>query len=331
MDKKRIVYWAGVVTLGIALGVSLQFVKASWQSAPLTPPQDNAAAPINVGAGEQTKQGKLIVSDICTASGKCLSSLGVAGAAVATVESGAKSFSASGPFTVPTGVTQVTVEAWGAGAGGIGSYTGYRLFTSGAMYGPGGGSGAYAKAILAVTPGTTYPVTVGAGGSAGLKFGQLGMADCSGFKSAGDGGVSSFGSLFTVEGGKAGKCITYTSETIFGTGSYVFSYVSIGKGGVAPSTASSNILAAVDGNDSTSDVEAVGYFGSVTSTHWGVGGDAPLGGKGGSNNPTSGTTPGAGGGGGAYTTTVAALGGATMDSAFTDGGVGAAGRVVVSY
>ncbi len=59
-------------------------------------------------------------------------------------------------FTVPAGVTSITVETWGAGGmGGSRSST----FVSG-----GGGGGAYAKRTnMVVVPGATYTVMVGAG------------------------------------------------------------------------------------------------------------------------------------------------------------------------
>lgn len=62
-------------------------------------------------------------------------------------------------WTVPTGVTQITIEAWGAGgAGGFaGDYN--RERPTG-----GGGGGAYAKSTVGVTPGSILNVTVGRGG-----------------------------------------------------------------------------------------------------------------------------------------------------------------------
>ena len=58
-------------------------------------------------------------------------------------------------FTVPAGVTSVTVEAWGGGGRG-----GSRNSTNNG-YG-GGGGGAYAKSVIAVIPGT-YNISVGSG------------------------------------------------------------------------------------------------------------------------------------------------------------------------
>ena len=64
-------------------------------------------------------------------------------------------FTTNGSFTVPAGITSITVEVWGAGGKGS------TLTTN--TGGGGGGGGAYAKKTIATTPGTTYTVTVGAG------------------------------------------------------------------------------------------------------------------------------------------------------------------------
>lgn len=62
-------------------------------------------------------------------------------------------------WTVPTGVTQITIEAWGAG--GAGGFAGDhdRERPTG-----GGGGGAYAKSTVNVIPGSILNVTVGRGG-----------------------------------------------------------------------------------------------------------------------------------------------------------------------
>lgn len=65
-------------------------------------------------------------------------------------------------FTVPQGVTQITVEAWGAGGGS--SSSGSRR--------PGGGGGAYARSILDVTPGQVYTIVTGIGGGQGQAGGN---------------------------------------------------------------------------------------------------------------------------------------------------------------
>ncbi len=62
----------------------------------------------------------------------------------------------TGNCTVPTGVTSITIEAWGGGGGGSGSF-----------FGGGGGGGSYCKATFAVAPGAQLTVTVGMGGAGG--------------------------------------------------------------------------------------------------------------------------------------------------------------------
>ena len=69
-----------------------------------------------------------------------------------------QTYNTTGTFTVPAGVYQVTIDAWGGGGKG-----GSCLSQNGINVGGGGGGGAFASKSIAVTPGTTYTVTVGAG------------------------------------------------------------------------------------------------------------------------------------------------------------------------
>ncbi|MFN3760140.1 MAG: PKD-like domain-containing protein [Algoriphagus aquaeductus] len=62
----------------------------------------------------------------------------------------------SGSFTVPAGVTSITIEVWGAGGRG-----GSRA--SGNDAAAGGGGGAYSRSTLTVTPGQIIPYFVGSG------------------------------------------------------------------------------------------------------------------------------------------------------------------------
>ncbi|MBP8959519.1 MAG: DUF2341 domain-containing protein [Bacteroidales bacterium] len=64
-------------------------------------------------------------------------------------------FTSSGTFTVPPGVTSIIVECWGGGGAGGGTTN------DNAKGGGGGAGGAYAKKTLSVTQGTIYTVTVG--------------------------------------------------------------------------------------------------------------------------------------------------------------------------
>ncbi|MBS2536721.1 hypothetical protein KGQ20_28555, partial [Catenulispora sp. NF23] len=76
-------------------------------------------------------------------------------------------FTTNSVFTVPAGVTQVTVTVAAAGGGGGGDSTapGYQAWGGG-----GGGEGGLVTCQLTVTPGATYNVVVGgAGGSGGSQ------------------------------------------------------------------------------------------------------------------------------------------------------------------
>lgn len=73
-----------------------------------------------------------------------------------------KTFSSSDNWTVPAGVTSITIECiGGGGAGGHVQGSGLYFRCAG-----GGGGGAYAKSTVSVTPGTSLSVTVGQGGHA---------------------------------------------------------------------------------------------------------------------------------------------------------------------
>lgn len=90
-------------------------------------------------------------------------------------------FSNSGSWVAPANITAVEVMAWGGGgAGGAG----------GGGAGGGGAGGGFWWGITAITPGTSYPITIGAGGM--------------NISPAGNGGTTSFGSLISVTGGTGG-------------------------------------------------------------------------------------------------------------------------------
>ena len=74
----------------------------------------------------------------------------------------------SNTWTVPRGVTQVKVEAWGGGGGG-----GSVNAVTGGVGGAGGGGGEYAaESVVTVIPGTRVPFTIGSGGSGGQVVSQ---------------------------------------------------------------------------------------------------------------------------------------------------------------
>ncbi|MBE0643813.1 MAG: hypothetical protein IH600_07010, partial [Bacteroidetes bacterium] len=71
-----------------------------------------------------------------------------------------QTFTSSGTFVVPPGVTSITVHCIGGGGAG-----GTKSSPDGST--GGGGGGAYARKTLTVTPFSSYTVTVGAGGTRG--------------------------------------------------------------------------------------------------------------------------------------------------------------------
>lgn len=101
-------------------------------------------------------------------------------------------FTASGSWTCPAGVTQISIDACGGGGGGAG----------GASGGTGGGGGGGAAAVIGrkitVVPGTVYTVTIGTGGAGGTTNSAPG----------GVGGTTSLGTLLSLPGGVGGTRAT---------------------------------------------------------------------------------------------------------------------------
>jgi hypothetical protein len=98
--------------------------------------------------------------------------------------SGVQTFTSSGNFTVPPGVTQMEVELWG---GGSGSFASVNSTPSG-----GGAGGGYARMRIAnLLAGQLVPVTVGSGGNGGTMAGAGATA----------GGTSRFGTYVSATGG----------------------------------------------------------------------------------------------------------------------------------
>jgi hypothetical protein len=95
---------------------------------------------------------------------------GPPGPQVAGAFNGIEQFTASNTFTIPAGITNLLVELWGAGGGG--GY--YKSGNPTDCLEAGGGSGGYSRAVIAVTPGATYTVTVGKGGHGAIAPGLSG-------------------------------------------------------------------------------------------------------------------------------------------------------------
>lgn len=203
-------------------------------------------------------------------------------------------YTANGSYTVPAGVTQITVECWGGGGRG-----GTRQSSNGAA--AGGGGGAYARSVLTVTPGQVFTVTVGAGSNnGGTPGGDSWFGTASTVMAKGGGSVANN----TTTGASGGSAAASVGSVRFSGGNGANSNLSGGGGGSSAGTA------------------ANGGNGAVPA-----GGTAPAGGgNGGNGRSTSqgdgqnGSEPG-GGGGGALRTS----------SGTRDGGRGGDGRVVVSF
>lgn len=117
-----------------------------------------------------------------------------------------QTFTSSGSWTAPAGVTSVILMGQGGGGG-----AGAPFDDSGVYYFPGqsGGSTFLTTRVVPVTPGTTYTITIGAGG-AGSTAGVVGME-------GGAGGDTSFGSSHVWKGAFGG----YANASILALGYFV--------------------------------------------------------------------------------------------------------------
>jgi len=195
-------------------------------------------------------------------------------------------------WTCPAGVTTVTVTLIGGGGGGTNNGGG------------GGGGGAYISGPVTVTPGTTYNISVGAGGDYSVNGGPSTFSAGGNTLLVAGGGVA--GSLSiggaTTGGGFGGTPmvnIPGVSESLFKAGNGgkggdgVWTYIGGGGGGAGgPGQFGSD-----NGNGGAG---GTGYYGSSESTN------------------------GAPGGGGGPTRTGGGGGGAGGDSPFLTGGSGGA-------
>ena len=211
-------------------------------------------------------------------------------------------------WTAPAGVTAITVEVWGGGGAGGGQ----NMNTDG---GGGGGGGAYSKVLnLAVTPGNTYSLSVGGGGTP--TAGGAGGA----------GGDSWFMNTATVmaKGGSGGSPSTGTppaggagGDAAAGVGGVKFS------GGNGGAGLDSNTGLGAPGG-SSAGTAANGTSGpspwtTVTAAAAPAGGG--IGGNGGGSG-SNGSAPASGSGGG---------GGGSGEGTSRLGGAGAAGKVAITY
>ncbi|MEO7444210.1 MAG: hypothetical protein ABIT96_04800 [Ferruginibacter sp.] len=185
-------------------------------------------------------------------------------------------FTSSGTWTCPTGVTSISVESWGGGGAGGGT-------TSNNTAACGGGGGAYTKNnTVTVIPGTIYNITV-----AGTSIGSNGAGV------AGSSSTAVFGvTTVTATGGAGGGTSGGTGGAGGTTGTYT---------GGAGATGVSGTFNGGGGGSSAGSASA-GNAGSLSTGGVAVTGGG-AGGNGASGNSTVDGSPGSfpgGGGGGAY-------------------------------
>lgn len=223
-------------------------------------------------------------------------------------------FSSAGNFTwtPPTGVTSITVEAWGAGGGGGG------VGVTAANAAGGGGGGSYAKQTsFNVQQGVSYNVVVGAGGAGGAATGGNG----------GTGGSTSFNSNTVLAvGGLGGIGVTTLTNALGGAGGSKLDNIgsdvySGGAGGAS------------SGGTSGGSGSSAGTSSDGNAANGVTGGAAPIGGVAGKNGrtgtsaqtSTDATVVGNDGGGGGVGARNSSTGGGRV------GGQGGAGKLVISY
>jgi hypothetical protein len=262
--------------------------------------------------------GKFLATDGSNASWATAS-----GGGTSTADS--QTFTSSGTWAKPAGVTFVEIICFaggGGGGGGVGAAAG--AVRNG---GTGGGGGAYSRLVVRASDlGSTVSVTVGAGGTAGAG-GSSGTGTA-----GGAGGNSSFGTTLSAFGGGGGAAPSSGSGSNFtggsggGTGSAGIVGAASGTGAVGGGPTTVNTAPGIGGGGASAPNTGVGLTaeyggasggGTVGTSNAGKGGTSIYGGSGG------------GGGGGLYSDNSTNLqsndGGATGTWVLLGGGGGAKG------
>ncbi len=204
-----------------------------------------------------------------------MASLGLVTQASAQVT---RTYTTNGSFSVPTGVTSIKVEAWGAGGGG-GNVNGRN---------GGGGGGAYAVKTFTVTAGASYNVVLGTGGTPGNNGTSTTFGSNVVVAAGGASGQSN------RNGGQGGQASASTGDVVH----------SGGNGGNAGNNSTGG---GGGGSAFTNNTGGTGDNGPNGSPNFGGdgGNGTGNGGNGGSTNnfnAASGSNPGGGGGGGGTNT-----------------------------
>ncbi len=209
------------------------------------------------------------------------------------------------PWVVPANVYSITIECWGGGGGSGGASCAWGDATGG-----GGGGGAYSRQVFAVTPGQSFTITIGAGGTAGNSSGGNGGSGntttvsgvpgtCSAFGGGGGFGSTS-GNGAGGAGGNGGNGFLFRggngSAGTIGTWNY-------GGGGGGSAGTGSN------GNNASGSTGGAAVAGGVA-------------GRNGVANNSNGNTGNAGGGGAS---------GASVYQSSLAGRAGGQGKVMITY
>jgi hypothetical protein len=212
-----------------------------------------------------------------------------------TVFSQTQTFPGNGIFTVPAGVTSITVECWGGGGRG-GSTS-----NSGTECG-GGGGGAYSRSTLTVIPGNTYNVIVGTGSSTAAAGGDSYFDNATILLAKGGNSVAN-----NTAAGATGGAAAFGIGTIKFSGGNGASGISGNYGGGGGSSAGS----LADGATATNQ------NGAIAPLNGGNGGNGKITTNG---NGSPGSIPGGGGGGVR-----------SGNNESRTGGAGANGSIVISW
>ncbi|MDD2986533.1 choice-of-anchor D domain-containing protein [Flavobacterium sp.] len=198
-------------------------------------------------------------------------------------QTASQTFNTSSTFTIPTGVTQLTVNAWGGGGRG-----GSRVSSNGTT--GGGGGGAFASGTINVIPGKTYTITVGSGSNTNSIDGGDSWFDNETVIFAKGGNTVANNSTTGALGGSASDCIG-TIRRSGGNGANGASSYGGGGGSSASDVANGN--------------NATNRYGATIAN----GGNGGNGRNSSSGNGSSASSPGGGGGGALRTSSGSSLGG----------------------
>ena len=232
----------------------------------------------------------------------------------------------NGTWTVPAGVSSITINAWGAGGAGGSAYCGTAT-TNTQLRGGGGAGGSFTSTTTSVTSGQIINYTVGAGG--------VGASSGFAHQSIGQSGGATFAELNS----------TTLVSAIGGAGGENVSGINIiygGAGGVAPKTGNIGSVSYYGGNGGTAGAGGTGGGGGSAGAE-GDGGNAEIvtagaaglsgGAAGGTGTnltnqlPTNGENPGGGGAG----ATVRNNSPFSANNTHKTGGNGGNGKLIIAY